>query len=1160
MYGTTFDPGSEINRNPSSSKDPALNRYLRLLNTQSTDDLLYGHHLIDRERQLLGLDLQVPDENFRRDQMSETMGLSGAMDHNRQLRDSLHSSIGQPPLDLSISVQQRSGVYFDDDFQAAGIVDSTHTSEFSLSDSYVSQSTLDTVLKSVTLPSPFLVSESQHQTQTVLERLASDASTPEVVRARYRLAFPSECTPTNSPFRRTFKQSWDPEAIAKPNANASAAATSVLTHSTVENRETNSNSTTSSWRRVGGGVTRTQSTKSSREEVLTSPIQRTTWKQVASARSPETSQLSTAALPETETPETETPKQRLTSFKQVARSRQNSRDDLVASVHQTSNTPKSVNTAETQTVLTMPTSNQSSFAAAALTLPRGASAAATATPLQLSSVPLIRQNLKLPAPTASRPLPTLKFLKQSRRANSYSRITKRFHSVGSGLDLQSNTGSTSTSIPDQDAMVKSAQSQSAAAGGKPASVTWATLTLPRSRQNNLNANANVLSPTHKHKPRPVIKQNSSNSSSPSASHLQASQQSDSSSGVSSAPLPLPRAQPSAPAAIGQLAAADPQDSLVLLTQSSTTAAESEKLGNRQRPHAECRGDADGDGQDAETGAPPPRKSVSFSEFVRTQTLSPVHRSAHAGSGSGNGNGEDGSPHASRSRSNARQSQRTAAVARSSNSISDLVRLQIELPPSCFATQSLTQTLTHPPARNSSAAPATPAPRQHPPDMQQKQPPRPPTPVGGDESRAKRAGSLEYVAAVAGEASRQPTQRPAFVKSRSPSADPSNGNQTRLHSSLMRTQTSIGGAGGDADARHRGLVLDLQLALDLLLKHVELFSATNSPDEQTEDDAEHEAAMTRKLVRILMDYLAPALIGLLADGLDVLQSPAPRHTPLLTETVWRTLGQLLFACFPSSARPPLLRAYNQQQMPAANNSNNNPSLSASELEPRARLLCFLAALLNAGRLDSFLRALLSELELDALSKIYPESACVVQCNRAFREAALSDWLVSLEQRLHSPLAPLPIAAADLEAVLSASSASAVSPLTSRVPHSQTVGEHLVALSTGSRATVLSVRQVKALKASRSNRELSGVASSSFEMLESGLASSGGGRAASAQTAALGSSRAIPGPMPMRARHDIDPIRAPATATPPSAPTNPQQTATGASSSGRTVLHRLIEKFV
>ena len=1106
MYGTTFDPESEINRNPSNTKDAALNRYLRLLNTQSTDDLLYGHHLIDRERQFLGLDLQVSHERSRLDHSSDTMGRSGAIDSNRHLRDSLHNSIQQPPLDLSVSVQQRSGVYFDDDFQAAGIVDSTHTSDYS--DSFVSQSTLDTVLNSAAPAAP--ITASQHQTQEVLDRLVTDTSTPETVRARYRLAFASDSTPTNSPFRRTFaghsaKQRWDPEA----NSIAGG-----LTLSTAENRDPS----TTSWRRVA----RTQSNKSSREDVFKSPVQRTTWKQVASARSPDTSQLATAARPET-------PK-RLTSFKQVARSRQNSHDETESSVHRSA--PKSVITTETQTVVTVPASNQNAFAA--LTLPRAATAttALATDEWRRGGAPPLRQNLTLPAPTASRPLPALKFLKQSRRANSHSRISKRFHSLGSGLDLEANADSTPT--PEQDAMVKSAQNAAAAnVNLKSTSVTWATLTLPRARQNNLNVCA---SPSH-HKPRPVIKQSSSNSSSPNASHLQASPSDcDSSSGVSC--TPRAQHQQSAPIAIAQLAA-DPQDSLVLLTQSSTTAAESE----RQRPEESEREASD---------VPPPRKSVSFSSFVRTQTLSPVHRSAYAGNG--NDDGDSQSPSRSHSRANAnanasREQQRQRA--RNSNSISDLVRLQIELPPACFPTQSVT--FTHPPSRTANSA-AEPRQLQHEPRSAQQ-------PLSAGDNPAKRAGSLNYFVA-AGDATATATStrqstRPPFIKSHSPSADP------------VRTQMSSGSADGETAARHRGLVLDLQLALDLIVKYVELIGVVtaNNPEDRTEGEqqreAGHQAALTRKLVRILMDYLAPALIELLGDGLDVFQLPAPRLTPTprLAESVWRALGQLLFACFPAAARPPLLRAYNQQLMPANNNNNNN-SQRQSESEPRIRLLCFLVALVNAGRLDSFLRALLSELALDALSQVYPEDACVVQCNRAFRAPALPEWLVSLEQRLRAPLAPLPIAAADVEVALSASSAFAPNSTCVRVPHSQTVGDHMVALSTGARATVLSVRQVKALKASRSNRELSGAAGGSNDTIDSGLASAaGGGRVMTAPTASVGSTRATPGPMPMRARHDIDPIRAQA----PMAAATSQTASAGTSgvstaASGRTVLHKLIEKFV
>ena len=427
----------------------------------------------------------------------------------------------------------------------------------------------------------------------------------------------------------------------------------------------------------------------------------------------------------------------------------------------------------------------------------------------------------------------------------------------------------------------------------------------------------------------------------------------------------------------------------------------------------------------------------------------------------------------------------------------------------------------------------------------------PLPFSAGDNRAKRAGSLDYVVA-AGDATPTPTptrqsNRPPFIKSLSPSADP------------VRAQMSSGSAVGETAARHRGLVLDLQLALDLLVKHVELVGvvAINDPEERTtegeaQQEAGHQAALTRKLVRILVDYLAPALIELLGDGLDVFQLPAPRLSPRLAESVWRALGQLLFACFPTAARPPLLRAYNQQQMPA--NNNNNKGQSQSESEPRVRLLCFLVALLNAGRLDSFLRALLSELALDALSQVYPEDACVVQCNCAFRAPAPPEWLVSLEQRLRAPLAPLPIAAADVEMALSASSASSPNSTCVRVPHSLTVGDHMVALSTGARATVLSVRQVKALKASRSNRELSGAAGGSNDMTDSGLSSAaGGGRVMTAPTASVMSTRTTPGPMPMRARHDIDSIRAPA-------PTSAGTTGASSATTGRTVLHRLIEKFV
>ena len=83
-----------------------------------------------------------------------------------------------------------------------------------------------------------------------------------------------------------------------------------------------------------------------------------------------------------------------------------------------------------------------------------------------------------------------------------------------------------------------------------------------------------------------------------------------------------------------------------------------------------------------------------------------------------------------------------------------------------------------------------------------------------------------------------------------------------------------------------------------------------------------------------------------------------------------------------------------------------------------------------------------------------------------------------------LAPLPIAAADVEMALSASSASANNSTCVHVPHSQTVGDHVVALSTGALATVLIVRQVKALKASRSKRELSGAAKGSDDIYRLG----------------------------------------------------------------------------
>ena len=97
--------------------------------------------------------------------------------------------------------------------------------------------------------------------------------------------------------------------------------------------------------------------------------------------------------------------------------------------------------------------------------------------------------------------------------------------------------------------------------------------------------------------------------------------------------------------------------------------------------------------------------------------------------------------------------------------------------------------------------------------------------------------------------------------------------------------SSGSAVREKAVRHRGLVLDLPLALDLLVKHVKLVVvvAINHPEERTtESEAQqetgHQAALTRNMVRILVDYLETKLIEFLGDGIDVVQLLAPRLSP------------------------------------------------------------------------------------------------------------------------------------------------------------------------------------------------------------------------------------------------------------------------------------------
>lgn len=580
----------------------------------------------------------------------------------------------------------------------------------------------------------------------------------------------------------------------------------------------------------------------------------------------------------------------------------------------------------------------------------------------------------------TRPLPTLQFLRHTRH-DRLQRSSRRYHSMGSSLDrspqtvlpacsaqphsqLQPQRHDNSAPNPLSPSQRRQANRMSGGSGRPPLS--------PRFQPRHLSVDSRCERNQRQQQPVAAAQ------ASPSKSNAQQdSQTSQSSSGVSSAQCTPSQSDTqlchvqSSCGACGQL---EP-DSMVNLSRAPARAecGSSESTPTEQRlgalasdpterlevmsepclraPLIGC-SSGTADAERLVVGGAP-RKSVRFNERVQIHAvtpprLSPAHHSISASEVldcSERQMRADAPSGATPSGSGA-----ISPLARRSCSIPHLVELQMEYPPAQFSLV---------PA--SPLALATAAARQF-------------SPLA--------YGSLETVAVTAGTA-------------------PASGSQ--INQVLL--------------FRYSSLILDLQTSLDLLLKHFDLtrmlFPASSDSGERRSGALVIPpnfdlSVIDRNLVKLLLDYLLPSLSELLADDLRALRqretdsasasvgsvASASRdlsfgfvfgsraHQLSAPHALWRALGQLLLACFPSSSRARFIPIYNQVE------ASSTPTYAACSTDSEytsttIRLIKFLLVVFNAQKLDYFLALLLMQLDLGALATYYSDSSCLYFSNAYFQ---------------------------------------------------------------------------------------------------------------------------------------------------------------------------------
>lgn len=107
-----------------------------------------------------------------------------------------------------------------------------------------------------------------------------------------------------------------------------------------------------------------------------------------------------------------------------------------------------------------------------------------------------------------------------------------------------------------------------------------------------------------------------------------------------------------------------------------------------------------------------------------------------------------------------------------------------------------------------------------------------------------------------------------------------------------------------------------------------------------------------------------------------------HQLCAPHALWRALGQLLLASFPSNSRARFIPIYNQVE------ATSTPTYPASSTDSEytsttIRLIKFLLVVFNAQKLDYFLALLLMQLDLSTLASYYSESSCLYYSNAYFQ---------------------------------------------------------------------------------------------------------------------------------------------------------------------------------